>query len=585
MRGKWALCGCVALLGLVLAACGGSGSSSSGGSPARGGTLTMLGTGDVDFMDPSVSYYTVGYLNLRMWDRQLLSYPAVPGQTTNPVPDLATQIPTTANGGITHDGTVYKLRIRDGVTWNTSPARPVVAADVVRGVERSCNPVQPFGGLPDFETLIKGMLSFCTAFAHVAGSVPAIKAFIQTHSIPGVRVDPTDPRTVVFTLVRPATYFVDQLAMPVFSPTPLEYLNYLPASDQLAQHTISDGPYMIQSYVPAKTIVYVRNPVWSASTDPIRKAFVAKIVVSETGNQQAIQQQLQANTPSADMGWDTQVPSAAIPGLLASKNPNLVLGPSYGSNPYLVFNQVSPNNGAAMADLRVRQALEYAINRTDLLEDEGGPQVSPPLTHVLPPGIVGSRNFDPYAYNPQKARQLLAGRQLTLKLLYVDNFDYQVKMFHSLQADLGPVGIRVQGIGVPNADLFTRYLEVPSVARRGVWDLAFTTWNPDWYGNAALSFFNPLFSGASSYPPSGSNFGFYDRAATNRLIRRAETAPTLSAAAAIWARADAQVMSDAPVYEITTPTFPTYHANQVHNAIFVPVLNQFDPTNVWLKRG
>ena len=61
----------------------------------------MLGTGDVDFMDPNVSYYTVGYLNLRMWDRQLLSYPAVPGQTTNPVPDLATQIPTTANGGIT----------------------------------------------------------------------------------------------------------------------------------------------------------------------------------------------------------------------------------------------------------------------------------------------------------------------------------------------------------------------------------------------------------------------------------------------------------------------------------------------------
>src|SRR5690348_9062318 len=154
MRGKWALCGGVALLGLVLAGCGGSGSSSGSGSPARGGTLSMLGTGDVDFMDPSVSYYTVGYLNLRMWDRQLLSYPAVPGQTTNPVADLATQIPTAANGGITHDGTVYKLTIRNGAMWNTNPARPVVAADVVRGVERSCNPVQPFGGLPDFETLI-----------------------------------------------------------------------------------------------------------------------------------------------------------------------------------------------------------------------------------------------------------------------------------------------------------------------------------------------------------------------------------------------------------------------------------------------
>jgi peptide/nickel transport system substrate-binding protein len=584
MRGKWALCGCLALLGLVLTGCGGAANTSHDGSPARGGTLRMLGAGDVDFMDPNVSYYTVGYLNLRMWDRQLLSYPAVQGQTTNAVPDLATQIPTTSNGGITQDGTVYKLTIRTGVMWDTSPPRPVVAADVVRGVERTCNPVQPFGGLPDFENLIKGMESFCTAFAQVAGTVSAIKAFIESHSIPGLSVDPTNPQTVVFTLVRPATYFVDQLAMPVFSPAPLEYLDYLPASDQLAQHTISDGPYLVQSYVPGQTIVYGRNPVWNASSDLVRQAYVDKIVVSETGSQEAIQQRLQANTPSADMGWDTQVPSSAIPGLLSAKNPNLVLGPSYG-NPYLVFNEVSPNDGGAMADLRVRQALEYGINRTDLIQDDGGPRVSPPLTHVLPPGIVGSRDFDPYAYNPQKARELLGGRHLTLKLLYVNNLDDQVKMFETLRADLGQIGISVQGTGVPNAEFFTKYMEVPAEAHRGVWDMAFAAWYPDWYGNGAPSFFNPLFSGAPSYPPGGSNFGFYDSAATNQLIRQAEAAPTVSAAGSLWARADAQVMADAPVYEITSPTSPIYHASQVHNAIFVPVLNQFDPTNVWLNRG
>lgn len=545
----------------------------------------MLGTGDVDYMDPNISYYTVGYLNLRMWDRQLLTYPAVQGQTTTAVPDLATQVPTTSNGGITDNGLVYKLTIRNGVMWDTTPPRPVVAADVVRGLERSCNPAQPFGGLPDFETLIEGMESYCTAFAKVPANVTAIKSYIDTHTFAGVSVDPSNPQTVVFTLTRPATYFVDQLAMPVFSPAPVEYLDYLPASDQLAQHTISDGPYKIQSYVPGKSIVYVRNPVWSASTDPVRKAYVDKIDVSETGNQQGIQQQLETNTPAADMGWDTQVPASAIPGLLSSKNPNLVLGPSYGSNPYIVFNEVSPNEGGAMAVPQVRQALEYGINRTDLIQDDGGPQVSPPLTHVLPPGIVGSQNFDPYPYNTQKAEQLLAGRHLTLKLLYVNNFDYQVKMFQTLQADLAKVGITLQGIGVPNADFFTKYMEVPSVAHRGVWDMALTGWYPDWYGNGALSFFNPLFSGPPSYPPSGSNFGFYNSSATNGLIQQAESAPTVSEAGSIWAKADTQVMGDAAVYEITTPTFPTYHATQVHNAIFVPALNQFDPTNVWLTRS
>jgi hypothetical protein len=39
----------------------------SGGTAERGGTLTMLGVGDVDYMDPNVSYFTIGYLNLRMW--------------------------------------------------------------------------------------------------------------------------------------------------------------------------------------------------------------------------------------------------------------------------------------------------------------------------------------------------------------------------------------------------------------------------------------------------------------------------------------------------------------------------------------
>ncbi len=363
----------------------------------------------------------------------------------------------------------------------------------------------------------------------------AIKSFIDTHSIPGVSVDPSNPQTVVFTLTRPATYFVDQLAMPVFSPAPVEYLNYLPASDQLAQHTISDGPYRIESYVPGKSIVYVRNPVWKATTDPVRKAYVDR--------DRCVRDRQPAGHPGTagnqhgcgryGMGHPGAVVGHSRP-CSRARTPTWSWARPTESNPYIVFNEVSPNNGGALANVQVRQALEYGINRTDLVQDDGGPQVSPPLTHVLPPGIVGSQNFDPYPYNPQKAEQMLsslAGRHLTLKLLYVNNFDYQVKMFQTLQADLAKVGVTVQGIGVPNADFFTKYMEVPTVAHGGVWDMAFTAWYPDWYGNGALSFFNPLFSGPPSYPPSGSNFGFYNSSATNQLIQQAEVATSISAAA------------------------------------------------------
>ena len=84
----------------VIAACGGSSSSGGGtgksggstslssgtqginpgsGSPKSGGTLNMLGQGDVDYMDPNISYYTIGYLGQRPWIRGLYAYPA----TTN----------------------------------------------------------------------------------------------------------------------------------------------------------------------------------------------------------------------------------------------------------------------------------------------------------------------------------------------------------------------------------------------------------------------------------------------------------------------------------------------------------------------
>ena len=149
----------VGALTLSTAACGGGSTSSSsgssgntGGTPVKGGTLNMLGSGDVDYMDPNVSYYSVGYLALRLWSRQLFTYPAITGQTTQAAPDLATEIPTTQNGGISKDGKTYTIHLRKGAMWNTSPARQVTAADVVRGVKRTCNPVQPFGGIPDFST-------------------------------------------------------------------------------------------------------------------------------------------------------------------------------------------------------------------------------------------------------------------------------------------------------------------------------------------------------------------------------------------------------------------------------------------------
>jgi peptide/nickel transport system substrate-binding protein len=348
----------IGAVGLGLTACstgstGGTGGtapgSSAGAAAVRGGTLNMLGSGDVDYMDPNISYYSIGYLGLREWSRQLFTYPARAGETTHAVPDLAADMPTTGKG-LSADGLTYTITIRSGAKWNTSPARQVTAADMVRGVKRTCNPAQPFGGLPDYLDLIVGLQSFCDGFAKVGHTPAAMTAYMDSTPLPGVVAK--DDLTVEFKLTHPASYFPDMLTLPAFSPAPKEYDAYVPASAELASHTISDGPYMVESYSPTKNITFTRNPAWSADSDPIRKAYVDKIVINETVTQDSTQQQLQTGTPTADMEWDNFPPPSQLPALIAQNDPNLSLGPTSSSNPYVVFNTVSPNTTGRSATSR-----------------------------------------------------------------------------------------------------------------------------------------------------------------------------------------------------------------------------------------
>jgi ABC-type transport system substrate-binding protein len=106
----------LAVSAVTLAACGGNGNTtaSTSGTPVTGGTLKLLGSSDVDHLDTASAYYTASYTLERTFARQLFSYPASTNTTTanTPVPDLATALPTTANGGISADGKTYTIHLK-----------------------------------------------------------------------------------------------------------------------------------------------------------------------------------------------------------------------------------------------------------------------------------------------------------------------------------------------------------------------------------------------------------------------------------------------------------------------------------------
>jgi peptide/nickel transport system substrate-binding protein len=378
------------------------------------------------------------------------------------------------------------------------------------------------------------------------------------------------------------------MALPVFSPRPVEELNYLPGTQALVQHELFDGPYVIKSWNPTKSIDFTRNSAWSASTDSVRKAYVDEIKVTEGEQQDAVQQQILAGT--LDLSWDIgPSPTQAIQ-LINQNNPLLNVQSEIASNPYIIFNCQSPNNNGALKNVKVRQALSEAINRAFLVQDAGGPKLEPPLTHVLPPQIDGAptSTTTPYAYNQAKAKAdlIAAGvnpSKLHLTFLYRAVSASSVKMYQDVQSQLGKIGIKVKGLNAPGQfTIYTKYLEVPSTARKGDWDLSLAGWGPDWYGNGALSFFRPLFYG-KILPPTSSDFGLYNDDAVNSLIDQASAATSINQSNALWAQADDKVIADAAFYPIGDPNEALLHAPNVHNDVYMPAFQTFDFANVWLQ--
>ncbi|HMD92362.1 MAG TPA: ABC transporter substrate-binding protein [Trebonia sp.] len=604
-----------------LAACSSSSSSgsaagaptaTSSAKPVSGGTLNIVAASGPDHMDTVPAYYTADYELERAYTRQLVAYPSAPAASTSdagwtqsvtPVADIATEVPTTANGGITDGGKVYTFHIKPGVMWDTTPARQVTAADFVREFKAFFNPVSPVGNAVYYTSTIAGLSQYSAAetsfFANAKKEPPTaanIANFQNTHTISGIKA--VDATTLQFTLIQPASDFIYMLAMPFASARPVEYDSYVPNSLQLDTHLISDGPYSVSSYVAGKSITMVRNPAWKQSTDTLRHDYVNEIVLTEgVTSAQTQLSDIQAGTQ--DLTNDTPVNPSSIPSLAASKVPNFVIYPWSDTFPYLVFNLRSPNSGGAAQKQLVRAAVEYGLDKTAVLKAAGGPDVGTLINTVIPPGNLGYQNTNLYPDNNGTGNTAACKSDLTkagyphgvtLTYLYI-NDSANTRIFTAIQASLANCGITLNGKGEPGSSFFVDLGNAPENNKPGSFDIGQAGWIPDWYGNNGRTVIQALFQGPQCVVNTV-NYGCYDNATVNSLITKAEAATSLSAAGADWQAADEQIMKDAAIVPIMSQTFPQIASKRVRGvlpngssyqtAIFAPNIGNPDITNVWL---
>ncbi|GAA3213285.1 ABC transporter substrate-binding protein [Actinocorallia longicatena] len=541
------------------------------------GTLRIVGSTDVEHLDTASSISVGSYALTRVFARTLFGYTSSNtfAETVPIEADLAAEVPTRENGGISRNGRTYRIRLRPGVKW--SNGRPVVADDLVRGLKRLCNPASPAGGMAYYTSTIHGFASYCEGFGAVSSrSATALAKYQNTHSITGLR---TSLDTLWITLVRPASDFLNILSMGFAAPAPAEYDAYVPDSPELRRHTLSTGPYMIKTYEPGRRYLLVRNPHWS--DDPLRGQGPVRIEITlAQDSPETVLEQLQQGT--ADLSWDLPLPASALPSL--RDDPSFAVRETPSNSPYLVFNTLSPNNGGALGRREVRQALQFAVDRASLAKLYGGPAIARPLHTVIPPGNLGHRDFDLYptpgdSGDPATCRSRLK-TPLTLRFPYRTTGS-QKRIAELIAQNLRACGVTVRLIPDTTGGLYGQTLVTPSQTRDGAWDIAAPGWTPDWYGNNGRSIIQPLFDGRT-YGQNSTNYGGYDNPKVNALIDRALTASTLTRAADAWHEADRLIMNDAAIIPLLDRKLALYHSARVRNALFIPTAGAYDWTRIRL---
>ena len=523
----------------------GQSGSSAGSAPAdgprapevkSGGTLYYLSR-RADARFETASAQMVATSSIHWLHRGLTSWVTYPDRDADIVPDLTTDLGTTTDGGKT-----WTYHLKQGLKY--SDGTEIVAEDVKYGIERSFAPIFQ-GGLGYHKTLLVGGADYTGPY--------------DGKSLDSIEVK--DKYTIVFHLTGPFGNWPWIVSMPAFSPVPRRADT---DPETYATHPVASGPYMVAEFKQGSSVTLVRNPYWDKASDPARNAGPDKIVMSLGLNNDTIVQRL-----IADSGNDKYAISNATISL--SQLQRIQADPSISSrmavspSGYLYYMAL---NTKRLTDVKVRQAIQYAVNKQEIQSIYGGAKYGGAISNsLITKGIPGYSDFNLYdggpTGNPDKAKELLAAAGvsgLKLTLVYpTDIGDEEAKQAQSLKQSLARAGITVETKGM-DSDSLNEVLDA------GDYDLTINGWGADF--PSGMSNLQPLFA-SSEIGNGGGNYSKYANPEVDKAMEAAIAEPDLDKAATMWTQIDRQIMQDAPMVPIITLFAGGLHGSGVSN-YFIP---------------
>lgn len=502
--------------------------------PKKGGTLIIAWEADPDVLVPGAStagataranrliYDTLIQEDLTKSVMEVVSPPLVPGLAES--------------WTISPDRLTYTFRIRQGINFHDGT--PLDAEAIKFNFDRAMRPDFAY-----FDSTAKSILN------------PFYKWIKE--------VQAADKYTLRITLHEPFASILLSLANPntgIISPTAIKKWG----NEQLGAHPTGSGPFKFVERERGVKVVLERNPqYWGGA--PYLDQVIIRPIIEDSSRIAALQ--------AREVDMVVVVPPDSVQLLAATKDIDVV----FAGPPHIWFWMLNCRS-TPTKDKRVRQAMNYAVNKEALTRDilKG---TAIPAKGPFPPGNPAyNPEVQGYPYDPDKAKRLLkeAG--------YPDGFDMKcffaisgsgmmvpVPMNTFIQGNLRDVGIKVSFETLEFAAFIAK-------ARKGLDDET-SALQTSW-GSNDMYWLEQMFH-SSLHPPNGNVRTWYKNEQVDALLAQARGEVDHEKRVKLYQEAEKLIIEDAPWLFVTSDRAPKAYHKSVRGFVSAPSW-YFDLTKVWL---